>query len=194
MKRPPRLRAVLVVALLICLCSIAPAGALARPLADEGGAGWRLEQPLPPAPAPGVPPSHTPIGLGRVGDIEFWAPNRGLLITAGNGSTIPPGLWAYDGRGWHELSTVCGASDGRIAWSGPEEFWTISDGRPGQAPDAHGNQAPLQDNTLCHFAGGQVVASYASVAFRANSYQPMHAAACIAPADCWFAGDPLPAP
>jgi hypothetical protein len=137
--------------------------------------------------------SSTPIGLGRIGDIEFWAPNRGLLITDGNGSTIPPGLWAYNGEGWHELATVCGATDGRIAWAGPEEFWTVSDGRPGQANNPkNGEPAPLEDDTLCHFAGGQVVASYASLAFQANSYQPMHAAGCIDHTDCWFAGDSLP--
>jgi hypothetical protein len=138
------------------------------------------------------------VSLGRIGDIEFWAPNRGLLITAGNGSTIPPGLWAYNGESWHELSTVCGASDGRIAWAGPEDFWTISNGRPGQAADAQGRTPPLEDDTLCHFSGGQVVGSYASLAFQANSYQPMHAAGCIpsqsslTSSDCWFAGDPLP--
>jgi hypothetical protein len=168
----------------------------AEGLQDDGGAEWRLE----PISAPQLPDgqsSTTPIGLGRIGDIEFWTPsrgNRGLLITAGNGNTIPPGLWAYDGRGWHELATVCGATDGRIAWAGPEEFWTVSDGRPGQATDAHGNPAPVQDDTLCHLAGGAVVGSYASPAFQASSYRPMHAAGCIGPADCWFAGDPLPEP
>jgi hypothetical protein len=166
----------------------APAGA--EGLADDGGASWRLEQPTPPALTPAE--TLTPIGLGKIGDIQFWAPNRGLLITAGNGSTIPAGVWAYNGRGWHELSTVCGGSDGRIAWAGPEEFWTISDGRPGQAPDALGNPPPLEDNTLCHFSGGKVVASYASLAFNANSYQAMHAAGCLSPTDCWFAGNPLP--
>jgi hypothetical protein len=163
----------------------------AEGLADDGGASWRLEQPTPPALTPEE--TLTPIGLGKIGDIQFWAPNRGLLITAGNGSTIPAGVWAYNGRSWHELSTVCGGTDGRIAWAGPEEFWTISDGRPGQAPDALGNPPPLEDNTLCHFSGGKVVASYASLAFNANSYQAMHAAGCLGPTDCWFAGNPLPA-
>jgi hypothetical protein len=173
--------------------------ASAQGLEDDGGASWRLEQPAPPSAPPGVQGSSTPIGLGRIGDMEFWAPNHGLLITAGNGSTIAPGLWAYDGAGWHQLSTVCGATDGRIAWAGADEFWTISDGRPGQA-SVNGNIPPTTDNTLCHFSGGQVVGSYASPAFQANSYQPMHAAGCIVPAparvqsDCWFAGDPLPAP
>ncbi len=180
--------------LLLCLVLGAPGAAYAAGLEDDGGAAWHLEQPPPPPPPPGVPGSSTPIGLGKIGDIEFWAPNRGVLTTAGNGSTIPPGLWAYNGREWHELATVCGATDGRIAWAGPEDFWTISDGRPGQAPDAFGNPPPLEDNTLCHFSGGRIVASYALPAFRANSYQAMHAAACVSASDCWFAGDPLPPP
>jgi hypothetical protein len=159
------------------------------------GATWHLEQPAPPEPPVGVVGSGTPIGLGLVGDMQFWAPNRGLLITAGNGNTIPPGLWSYNGEKWHLLSNVCGASDGRIAWAGPEEFWTVSDGRPGQAANPKtGLPAPLEDNTLCHFAHGEVVGSYAAPAFQANSYQPMHAAGCISASDCWFAGDPLPEP
>src|SRR5581483_8246479 len=133
-------------------------------------------------------------GLGAVGDVEFWAPNRGLLITAGNAPTVAPGLWAYNGRSWHQLSIVCGATDGRIAWAGPEEFWTVSDSRPGQANGPLGEVPPLADNSLCHFAGGQVVGSYAHPAFEADSYPAMHAAGCIAPADCWFAGEPMAEP
>jgi hypothetical protein len=179
---------------MIVLALACSSSALAEaPLEDDGGASWRLEQPQPPPPPPGVSESSTPIGLGAIGDIQFWAPNRGLLITAGNGSTIPPGLWAYNGEGWHELSTVCGATDGRIAWAGPDEFWTISDGRPGQA-NVNGKVPPLADDTLCHFVGGRVAGSYASLAFQASSYQPMHAAACFGPSDCWFGGDPLPEP
>ncbi len=159
----------------------------------EAPATWQLAQPPPPSSPSGVT-SQAPIGLGRIGDIEFWAPNRGLLITEGSPPTIPAGLWAYNGREWHELATVCGATDGRIAWAGPEEFWTISDGRPGQVQAGTGVRPPLQDNTLCRFAGGQVVASYAHPAFEADSYQAMHAAGCITPTDCWFGGDPLPEP
>jgi hypothetical protein len=164
-------------------------------LEDDGCAAWRLEQPLPPPQAPGAQPPTVPIGLGRIGDVEFWAPNRGLLIAAGNGSTIPSSVWAYDGAAWHELANICGATDGRIAWEAPDAFWTISDGRPGQAANpANGEPAPLADDTLCHFSGGQVVGSYAAPAFQPTSYQPMHAAACFGPGDCWFGGDPLPEP
>jgi len=193
--RVPRNPTMLLVllALVLAFVFVSGATACADGLPDDGGAEWRLEPTVPPE-LPDGHKSTTPIGLGAIGDVEFWAPNRGLLITAGNGSAIQPGLWAYNGTGWHQLSTVCGATDGRIAWAGPEEFWTISDGRPGQALEAEGRTPPLEDDTLCHFSGGQVVASYASLAFQASSYQPMHAAGCIAPSDCWFAGDPLPAP
>ena len=166
--------------------------ARAAGLEDEGGAQWRLQPVLAPETA-GEASSPLPIGLGPIGDIEFWTPNRGLLITAGSGSTIPPGLWAYDGVRWHELATVCGATDGRIAWAGPDEFWTVSDGRPGQANDGHATP-PLEDDTLCHFKNGSVVTSYASPAFEPSSYQPMQGAACLSARDCWFGGDALPEP
>jgi hypothetical protein len=172
--------------------------------AAGGEATWQLEQPAPPPPPLGVEGSSTPIGLGHVGDIEFLGPNRGLLITAGDGSAIPAGIWAYDGAGWKQLAIVCGATNGRIAWGGQDEFWTISDGRPGEVPNAgNGELPPLEDDTLCHFAPNptvtppavelEVVRSYASLAFQASSYQAMDAAGCIGADDCWFAGEPLPA-
>jgi len=140
--------------LLITLALALAAPALGEELADEGGAFWQLEQPVPPAGPSGAVEAVSPIGLGAIGDVEFWAPNRGVLITSGNPPTIAPGLWAYNGRAWHQLSTVCGASDGRIAWAGSEELWTISDGRPGQVGGETGSLPPLADNTLCRFAGG----------------------------------------
>jgi hypothetical protein len=194
----------LAAALLLVLGGALLAGAGAAGAAEGEGEGesealrpgveWRLEQPAPPPPlSPKVKGSTTPIGLGKVGDLEFEAPNRGLLITPGNGNTVSPGLWAYNGQGWHELSIVCGATEGKIAFSGPEEFWTISDGRPGQAANPINDQpAPLEDRTLCHFANGEVVKSYASPAFLESSYQAMHAAACFNATDCWFGGDQLP--
>ncbi len=188
MLRGPHVRVGLVGLLAVLALSWGPgvAGA-AHPLE------WRLEQPSPPSSSSGES-APVPIGLGHVGDIEFWAPNRGLLITNGDPPTIPAGLWAYNGEGWHELATVCGATDGRIAWAAPDEFWTVSDGRPGQASNANGEPAPLQDNTLCHFANGAVIGSYAALAFRSNSYLAMHAAACLGTNDCWFGGEPLPEP
>ena len=157
---------------------------------EENGASWRVEPIVPPSVA-GLPEATTPIGLGKIGDVEFWAPNRGLLITAGNPPTVPAGVWVYDGVSWHELATVCGATDGRIAWAGPEEFWTVSDGRPGQAL-TEGSPPPLADNTLCHFSAGAVIGSYASLAFQPSSYQVMHGVGCLSSSDCWFAGDTLP--
>jgi hypothetical protein len=187
------------VALLIALAASVIAmlaGPASEARAEPGEAEWRLEQPLPPK-LSGGQESKIPIGLGRIGDIEFWAPNRGLLITAGNPPTIPPGVWTYNGREWHELSDKCGATDGRIAWAGPDEFWTVSDGRPGQASSETNGAPPLADNTLCHFRKaasekGEVAGSYGSLAFRPDSYQAMHAAGCISASDCWFAGDVLP--
>jgi hypothetical protein len=127
------------------------------------------------------------VSLGYVGDIEFWAPNRGLLIEAGSG-IVPMGLYAYNGVSWHLLSTVCGGVDGRIAWAAPDEFWTIADQRPGQILTEGGAQE-LESVSLCHFLDGQVVASYALPLEQPDSYQPMNAAACDSPSDCWFAGN-----
>ncbi len=195
-------RVLLAFAIALALVCCAPsAGALAQGLEDDGSASWQLEQPAPPPPPPGVPEAPAPIGLGRVGDIEF-APgmsNRGALITSGNPPTIPAGVWEYNGVAWHELASVCGASDGRIVWAGPEEFWTISDGRPGQAANARGELPPTRDNTLCRFSNPghageplRVMESFAFPAFEADSYQAMNAGACFTPSDCWFAGNPLP--
>jgi hypothetical protein len=164
---------------------------LAAPSAAAGEeATWRSEQPTPSG-------SSWPIALGTVGDIEFQKDNRGLLITAGQPKTIPAGIWVYNGEGWHEMATECGATEGRIAWSGPDEFWTVSDSRPGQVSVITGAselEAPLADNSLCHFADGRIVGSYAHLAFQPDSYQAMHAAACLSPTDCWFGGDSLPEP
>ncbi len=174
----------LLFASVLCICALTVATAQAQST-------WALEQPEAPPPPSGVAKATGPIPLGRVGDIQFWAPNDGALITAGNGETIESGVWIYNGAGWRELSTKCGASDGRIAWAGPNEFWTISNGRPGQA-DVDGNAPPLEDDTLCRFADGKIVESFAAPAFEADSYQPMDAAACLSPEDCWFAGAQLP--
>lgn len=145
-------------------------------------ADWRSEQPV----AAGI---GVPVPLGKVGDIEFWAPNRGLLITEGN-KGMPAGLYAYDGTGWRLYSTVCGGHEGRIAWAGPAEFWTVSD--YAMKPEGLDDGSTLDDRrTLCHFKDGQVVASYAEPFGTAEAYLPMNAAACAGPSNCWFAGERL---
>jgi hypothetical protein len=136
---------------------------------------WHSEQPL-------TAGGDVPVALGKVYDIKFWAPNRGVLITAA-------GLWAYDGTGWHQLATVCGGTGGRIAWAGPQDFWTISDQPAGQSLVS---PRDLWHRSLCHIVDGKVAASYAQPIGLPGSYLPLNAAACLAPDDCWFGGERLP--
>ena len=181
----------LALALILALVLGAPARPRQRRSADVGLGAARAA-----APPTGVSGSSTPIALGRIGDIEFWAPNRGLLITAGNPPTIPAGVWAYNGEAWHELANVCGASDGRIAWAGPDEFWTS----PTDARGRRSNPPKIQNyrrwKTTRSVTSPAVRSSAPTPtpAFQADSYQAMHAAGCFDPDDCWFAGDPLEEP
>jgi hypothetical protein len=154
--------------------------------ASDDGATWQFTPAEAPPPPSGAAPSEFPAAVGDVGDIKFWSPNRGVLITAGNG-LVSPGVYAYDGVSWHQLSTVCGATTGKIAWAGPDEFWTVSDQRPGQALPA-GDEGALADVSLCHFVNGQIAASYALPLDQPNSYLPMNSAACDGPNNCWFGG------
>lgn len=135
---------------------------------------WRLEQPPPPAGAPFKVP------LGAPGDLEFWAPNRGLLTIEGN-ATIPRGLWSWDGQGWHQLATVCGGpgETARIAWAGPTEFWVVSE------PSLPRRGSGL---ALCRFLGGQVVGSWSTRVDAADPFRQMMSATCNGPNDCWFGG------
>jgi hypothetical protein len=153
------------------------------PSAAAAETGWHSDQPA----AAGI---GVPAPFGEIGDMAFWAPNRGVLITAGN-EALPAGVYAYDGTGWHLYSTVCGGREGRIAWAGPDEFWTVSDYATAQ--EGEGGRDEGSGRTLCRFAGGQVVASYAEPLNSADVYQRMRAATCASPTDCWFAGEPLEA-
>jgi hypothetical protein len=94
------------------LATLAVAGACAP--AARAQATWRLEQPAPP---PGAP---FKVPLGAPGDLQFYAPNRGLLGIEGN-DTIPRGIYTWDGVEWRQLATVCGGSGDtmRIAFAGP---------------------------------------------------------------------------
>ena len=162
--------------------------------APAGAASWQFAPASTPAPPPGVAPVSRAVPVGRIGAISFWSPNRGLLIDEGTAgcattdtsATVPCGLYAYNGEGWHLLSNVCGSGEGSIAWAGPDEFWTISDQRPGQSTGAVAVER--QKVSLCHFLDGRVVASYATQFLREgtelrlpNSYRPMNAAACLSP-------------
>jgi hypothetical protein len=157
----------------MAVCSVASS-------ASAADTEWHSEQPV----AAGI---GVPVPLGQVGGIAFWAPNKGVLITGGNGG-MPAGVYAYDGSGWYLYSTVCGGSAGRIAISGPDEFWTVSDYAEAQEGALKGGSP---DQTLCHFANGEVVASYAEPA-TSGAYQTMEAAACAGPAECWFGGQGVP--
>ena len=112
--------------------------------------------------------------------MEFYAPNEGLLSVEGN-ATVPAGLFFYNGRGWHQLSTVCGGAGeaSRIAWAGPDEFWVITEPSEPRVGAGLG---------LCHFKDGVVVGSYSTAFQSPDPFRPMDAAACDGPNDCWFAG------
>lgn len=159
-------------ALVLAVLALAPAAAPAD------AAEWRSEQPL-------GPEGRT--ALGAIGDIQCWQPNRCVLISGGNGG-MPAGVYAYDGTGWYLYSTVCGGAQGRIAWAGPTDFWTVSDQQLGQETEVKANPSI----SLCHFSGGEIIASYAQPIGVAGSYLTMNAAACLGPDECWFAGKRLP--
>jgi len=135
---------------------------------------WRLEQPPPPEGAPFKVP------LGAPGDLEFWAPNRGLLTIEGN-ATIPRGIYSWDGQGWRQLATVCGGpgDTARIAWAGPREFWVVSE------PSLPRRGSGL---ALCRFLDGQVVGSWSTRVDASDPFRQMTSAACNGPSDCWFGG------
>ncbi|MCL2768549.1 MAG: hypothetical protein FWD42_00365 [Solirubrobacterales bacterium] len=171
------------------LLALAIAALLASSASAAGG--WHSAQPLP-EPAPeGERSIEVPVPLGHIGQISFWAPNRGVLITQGT-EAVAPGLFYYNGVSWRRLSTVCGGTDGRIAWAGPDDFWTISDMQVGQRSGPGGvSESEGRDRSLCHFQNGKVVASYAEPLGLTTSYGRMFAAACSGPSDCWFAGERL---
>lgn len=82
--------------------SLAVGALIAAAIASVGAAtaraeaSWRLEQPAPPAGATFKVP------LGTPDDMEFYAPNEGLLSVEGN-AVVPAGLFFWNGRAWGEL-------------------------------------------------------------------------------------------
>lgn len=154
------------------LAALLAAAVLAAPAAAAPI--WRLEQPPPPDGAPFKVP------LGAPGDLSFWSPSRGLLTVAGN-ATIPRGIFSWNGRGWHQLATVCGGpgETARIAWAGPTEFWVVSE------PSLPRRGSGL---ALCRFKDGQVIGSWSTRVDAADPFRMMTSAACAGPNDCWFGG------
>jgi hypothetical protein len=155
------------VAVVVALASAAPGTAHAE-------ATWRLEQPAPPAGTPYKVP------LGIPDDMQFYAPNEGLLSVEGN-AVVSAGLYFWNGRSWHQLATVCGGAGeaSRIAWAGPDDFWVITEPSEPRSGSGLG---------LCHFEDGEVVGSYSTPFQSPEPFRPMDAAACNGPDDCWFAG------
>jgi hypothetical protein len=153
---------------------VAAAIALAGTGSAQAAGSWQLDQPAPP------PGAAFKVPLGTPDDMEFYAPNEGLLSVQGN-AVVAPGLFFWNGRDWHQLSTVCGGSGeaSRIAWAGPDEFWTITEPSEPRSGAALG---------LCHFKDGVVVGSYSTAFQSPDPFRPMDAAACNGPSDCWFAG------
>jgi hypothetical protein len=154
---------------LVAVAIISAGAATAR-----GEATWRLEQPAPPAGATFKVP------LGVPDDMEFYAPNEGLLSVEGNAG-VPAGLFFWNGRSWHQLATVCGGAGevSRIAWAGPDDFWVITEPSEPRSGSGLG---------LCHFLNGTIVGSYSTPYQSPEPFRPMDAAACDGPDDCWFAG------
>jgi hypothetical protein len=174
-------------------CVGAAVAMAAAGVASAQEASWRYAPALAPPPPAGDEAAPYPVPLGVVGEISFWAPNRGLLIAGGTeehgGGPVPSGIYAWDGETWHQLATVCGSAEGRIVWAGPDEFWTISDQRAGQliASSKLGEYA-APAVSLCHFVGAEVVGSYAVPLEEPSSWQHMTGGACYTPTDCWFGG------
>lgn len=167
MRRVRDLRAALAAALAL-------SALLGLPQAVAAQGAWRLEQPPPP------PGARFKVALGAPGDLEFYSRNRGLLSVEGN-STVPRGLYSWNGESWHQLATVCGGpgDTSRIAFAGPNEFWTVSE--PSRPRIGSGT-------ALCRFKDGQVVGSYSTPEQSADPFRQMDAAACNGPNDCWFGG------
>ncbi len=178
------LRASLALVLAALLLTAASAARAAEP-------SWRFVEPQAPPPPAGGTQAPYGVPVGDVGQISFWAPNRGLMITGGTareGGPVASGLYAYDGVSWHQLSEGCGGAEGRIVWAGPDEFWTVADQRAGQVVVTGTKQAEAAALSLCHFADGQIVGSYAVPLDEPESWVQMTGGACYTPSDCWFGG------
>lgn len=154
----------------------AVAGAL---LAGIGTASAARAADWTPVPLPPPPGGMFSVPAGPVGDLSFWAPNRGVMTVAGN-SAVPGGVYSWDGMSWHQLATVCpGGPGSRIVWAGPTEFWTITAASIGD---------PRIGAALCRFKDGAVVGSYSMYNVPELTSNSLTAGACRAADDCVFGG------
>ncbi|MBJ7457956.1 MAG: hypothetical protein JHD02_02080 [Thermoleophilaceae bacterium] len=134
--------------------------------------------------------------LGQPTSLSCWSANACVLLTIDN-SYFTNGVFAFTGdtttavSGWKQYATVCGQGDasagiGRVAWAGPNEFWTLT------TPSSPWNTSGYAGRGLCRFSGGQIVGSYSTVRGQIDTssdpYQPMEAAACKSASECWFGG------
>ena len=156
----------------------------------------------PPAPEePGVEPSST-AGLTRAHRRHrvlgtrapgSFAPTAARLITSGNGGSVkPPACGSTTASTWRELSNQCGATDGRIAWAGPDESGCARTDAPGSRSPPAASPAPRWPTTRSATSRlvrrGRLKSSVSdgSVPFLGTSYQAMHAAGRLSSADRWF--------
>jgi hypothetical protein len=131
--------------------------------------------------------------LGPPGDLQFRpGSNNRALLTIGGASSFPrPGIFTFDGVDWKPLAEVCDteASNARVAWAGPAEFWAIAQPSP---PRGGVGGADYPDGGhglgLCHFRDGEVVGSYSRAPGDPDRFFELEAAACRGPSDCWFGG------
>ena len=151
------------------MAAVSAGGASAEPT-------WQLEQPPPP------PGSSFAVPLGKPGDLQFLAPNHGLLAVSGN-ATVPAGLYFYDGAGWRQLSTVCG---------GPGRTTRIAIAEPARVLDHHGSEQAARARPRAPRSATSATARWSPpTARRSQSPDPFRevtAAACTGPSNCWFGG------
>ena len=114
-------------------------------------------------------------------------PNRGALITSGNGGSVEAGRVVLQRRDVARAREQCGATDGRIAWAGPGR---VLDGlrrapgpgrglEPERPPLAGQHALPLRARPAA--GASKSSARTRSVPFLGTSYQAMHAAGCLSP-------------
>ena len=117
--------------------------------------------------------------------------NRCMLITAGNGGSRAPALFAYDGA--RLVPLLDRLRRPRRADRLGRARRVLDDLRPAARP---GNRSKPRPSASGSPSATSRTARWspptASRSASQGSYLPMNAAACAGPSDCWFAGERLP--